>query len=110
MIIAGGRDYIPTAIDCLKLAFELGRIGATEIVCGMANGADRFGLNIGKALGYTIKKFPAEWEKHGKAAGLIRNGEMARYADILILYPGGRGTDNMKRQAEENGLKIIEIK
>ena len=41
--------------------------------------------------------FPADWDKHGRAAGPIRNKQMADYADVLIAVWDGksRGTKNM---------------
>jgi len=47
-----------------------------------------------------IKLFSAEWSKHGKAAGPIRNAEMAEYADALILVWDGKsnGSASMLRE------------
>jgi hypothetical protein len=44
----------------------------------------------------------------GKKAGFVRNAEMAEYADMLMAFPGGRGTDNMVKQAKRFGLKIFD--
>lgn len=43
----------------------------------------------------------ADWKKHGKAAGPIRNGIMLRDGkpDMVVAFPGGRGTANMVDQA-----------
>ena len=57
-----------------------------------------------------IKKFPAEWDKHGKGAGFIRNKQMAEYADAVVLFPGGNGTNNMYEQASKMNLKIIDLR
>jgi hypothetical protein len=54
-----------------------------------------------------VKQFPADWNKYGKAAGPIRNAQMAKYADAVILFPGGRGTANMRKLAKEHGLEIL---
>ena len=107
VIVAGGRDFVPKKFDYLQLSYQLGVLGATEVVCGMAKGADEFGRNVADCLRIPVKKFPADWEKHGSFAGPLRNEKMACYADALIAYPGGRGTENMKKQAMENGVKII---
>jgi len=53
-------------------------------------------------------KFPAEWNKFGKAAGPKRNKEMAIAADALIAFWDGksRGTKNMIELAKQKGLKV----
>jgi hypothetical protein len=55
-----------------------------------------------------IKKFPANWDLYGKAAGHLRNKEMALYADGLIAFMinNSKGTSNMIKQAKENKLWI----
>ncbi len=52
---------------------------AVEIVSGGASGADALAEEFAKRnhLGLTV--FAADWEKHGKSAGFIRNEEMHRY-------------------------------
>lgn len=55
-----------------------------------------------------LNTFPADWNKHGRAAGPIRNEEMAQYADALIAFWDGksRGTKSMISLATEYSLKI----
>ena len=55
-------------------------IDPVEIISGHAPGADTLGEKFAKAYGYPLKIFLAEWNKYGKAAGPIRNEEMAKYA------------------------------
>ena len=46
-----------------------------------------------------VKPFPADWDRHQKAAGRIRNKEMAYYADALVAITyGTSGTWNMVQQ------------
>ena len=61
-----------------------------------------------KEKGYQIKRFPADWGKYGKKAGIIRNRAMAEYADALLAYWDGKssGTRNMIEIARELGLKV----
>lgn len=51
---------------------------------------------------------PADWDGKGKAAGYIRNAEMADYADALIAFwdDESRGTGNMIALAQDKGLKV----
>lgn len=104
VIIAGGRDFddMPALVKVIKNSgFEIG-----EVVSGCAPGADTLGLYWARANGIPEKLFPAQWGLLGKVAGPIRNRKMAEYADALIALPGGRGTDNMVREAYKRGLKV----
>ncbi len=108
IIIAGGRDFVPTKKHVSWLIDALVENKCSELICGMARGADMFGFSVAKAMGIPTKEFPAKWEEFGPAAGPIRNEEMAKYADVCILFPGGKGTANMKKNAIKYNLKVVE--
>lgn len=108
LIIAGGRDYHLTESDHAKLLDLLPR-GITEVVSGGAPGADTYGELWADFYRIPVKRFPADWNTHGRAAGPIRNREMAEYADAVVLFPGGRGTADMRRAAEKAGLEIFDF-
>lgn len=71
-----------------------------------APGADYFGLLWAITNGITVKKFPADWNQYGRSAGFLRNIEMAKYANALVVFPGGKGTEHMMQQADKYGLTI----
>lgn len=103
-IIAGGRDYSLTKQD-----FEyLDSLNITEVISGGARGADNGGeyYSILRNLDLTI--FKANWNRYPRAAGILRNKRMAKYAEAVVLFPGGRGTDNMYEIALKYGLKIYD--
>jgi hypothetical protein len=105
LIIAGGRDFS----DKQKLYEEVAKLeGITEVVSGTAKGADKLGEEYAKDNNIPLKKFPADWTKHGKAAGPIRNGEMAEYGDALIAFWDGKssGTKSMINLAKQNNLQV----
>lgn len=106
VIIAGGRDYQFTKKD---IAF-LDKVAPAihEVVSGGATGADRCGEDWARSRNIPVRVYTADWDKHGKAAGPIRNGQMAEYADAVILFPGGRGTDNMHEQAINKNIYIVD--
>lgn len=110
VIIAGGRDFEGLYEHFAWLTNHLKEMGATEVVCGMARGADMFGYHAAQMLHLPVKEFPADWNKFGKSAGYKRNVEMADYADAVILFPGGKGTMHMRNIAAAKGLEIIEYK
>ena len=111
-IIAGTRtwkDIFAIRMLLNEVQEELGPI--TEIVSGGASGADEIGEMLAKEKDIPVRRFPADWDKHGKAAGPIRNREMAAYADVLLLAWDGEspGSRNMLRTAREYGLGIYGV-
>jgi hypothetical protein len=52
--------------------------------------------------------YPANWKTNGRAAGPIRNREMLTQEepDLVLAFPGGRGTSNMVRLANEAGVPV----
>ena len=108
VIIAGSRnfnDYNLLKTSCDNLLTQFTNI---EIVSGTARGADKLGERYAREKGYDIKQFPANWDKHGKSAGYIRNDEMAQYSDMLIAFWDGtsKGTKHMIDLANKRGIKV----
>jgi len=111
LIIAGGRDYQFTNDDMLRLDKIHGHAErVTEVVSGGAKGADRCGEQWAIGMQLPIKRFPADWEKHGKRAGPLRNAEMAAYANAVALFPGGIGTQSMFNEATKAGITIYDYR
>ena len=115
IIIAGSRDF--TDYDLLKdmlISFidSLPKSAQIEIISGTARGADSLGEQLAKEIGYTLKRFPADWERLGKKAGYIRNNEMAEYASGAIGYlfafwdGQSKGTEHMINLAHKHGLTV----
>jgi len=109
VIIAGGRDFSDFDLLYCTMDHLLSNTQNTvRIVCGKARGADTLGERYAKEKGYAVDYYPADWERYGKAAGFIRNEEMARNADALVAFWDGksRGTKNMIDLAKRYGLKL----
>lgn len=107
LVIAGGRSYSLTDADHRFLRQLCRSHRVTEIVSGGAPGADRGGELFAKAAGLQLTVFPADWATHGRAAGPIRNRQMAEYCDLVVLFPGGRGTQSMLREARRVGKPVL---
>ena len=105
-IIAGSRGI--TDYNILLKAIDESKFEITEIVSGGARGADALGEWYASQHNLLIHKFLAEWNKHGKKAGILRNIEMSDNADALIaLWDGkSRGTKHMIDQARKKGLSL----
>jgi hypothetical protein len=110
VLVTGGRDF-----GDRKLLFEtLDRLHATHVfsvlIHGDASGADRLAGEWAVARGVQVEAHPADWKKHGRAAGPIRNTQMLdEKPDLLVAFPGGRGTADMVRKAKAAGLEVVMI-
>lgn len=111
VIIAGTRefrDYGTLRDTCNRLLAEKQRTHDIVVVSGTARGADSLGERYARERGYQLRRFPADWERYGKAAGYRRNSQMADNADALIAFWDGqsRGTKNMIEMAKKKKLEI----
>lgn len=83
-------------------------MGFAEIINGDARGADRLSSVWAESNNIPIRKFPADWDLHGKRAGPIRNSQMLREGtpDLVIafLFPNSRGTRHMIDIAQKAGI------
>jgi len=116
-IIAGSRT-----IDDIRLvrnAVVKSGFCITEIISGNARGVDRAGERYAKQAGIDLVIFPANWERHNRAAGPIRNERMARYAiadesrpgALIAIWDGqSRGSKNMIDTAKALGLKVFVLR
>jgi hypothetical protein len=95
VIVAGSREL--TDIRLVDQAIMDSKVHITELVSGGARGVDAMGEQWARLNDVPVKVFPANWNLHGKAAGPIRNRQMAEYADFLVCIWDGcsRGTKNM---------------
>lgn len=76
-------------------------------------GADAIASLVWTANGGLEEPHPANWAKHGKAAGPLRNQEMVNLgADVCLAFPLGesRGTRDCMRRAEAAGIPVQEWK
>lgn len=111
----GGRDL---AWSHQRIAAELlARSGGRSVHLLLHGGARGADAAIGRAahqLGWSSLVLPAQWERHGRAAGPIRNRELLAQAItraaaltspgsiasvLVVAFPGGRGTASLVQQA-----------
>lgn len=106
-IIAGSRDGVE--FKHVLIAISLCGWDISTVVSGTARGADRFGEEWASLNNIPIERYPADWDNNKKAAGYIRNIEMADNAEALIaLWDGeSRGTKHMITVAKRKGLKVF---
>ena len=112
-IICGGRDFADNEVfnsamgDLIRLKGVPG-----DVVQGGASGADDMAKAWADRHAIGSWTVPADWQKHGRAAGPIRNQAMLdKYAVALVVaFPGGRGTADMVRRSRDAGVDVAEIK
>jgi hypothetical protein len=107
LLVCGGRDFD----DYDLLEWKLERVTYwwdDVIVChghgfnksGRPPGADRLAELWAEKNWYDRQHFHADWDKHGKAAGPMRNREMCRFVEsmggLLVAFWDGEspGTKN----------------
>ena len=97
LIIAGSRTINSTVEEIGRMVDHNFFSLPSEVVCGLAKGPDLVGKAWAAQMNIPCRDFPADWEKYGKRAGILRNEEMGDYADALLaLWDGeSRGTKHM---------------
>lgn len=110
LIIAGSRGVV-MAYKYIVESLEENNIDRNEIECiisGTARGVDKVGEDFAADNMIYCERYPADWDKHGKAAGYIRNTVMAENADALLAIWDGesRGTKHMIDIATKKGLTV----
>lgn len=113
VLVCGGRDY-----DDIRRVFQVldkfhSEAGISVIIEGGARGADKLAREWAEhSYGCgNVETFEADWENQGRFAGPARNQRMIDEGkpDLVIAFPGGRGTADMMRKARKAGVKVIEI-
>jgi hypothetical protein len=114
VLVCGGReyqDYLRFARAMCALRDELGPFEA--VIHGGAQGADWCAHLWANSPTGEISEivFKADWATHGCKAGPIRNQQMLDEGkpDLVVAFPGGRGTDDMVRRAEKAGVPVKRI-
>ena len=123
VLVCGGRDYI----DLNAFRAEMHKIAqkhfprtepdeygnylyTVTIIAGGASGADRMTADWAANEWCQYEEYKADWSS-GTKAGPIRNERMLIEGkpDLVVAFPGGRGTADMVRRACKAGVKVIEV-
>lgn len=114
ILICGSRDFDDREFFALAMQAWVAKHGLPrEIVEGCARGADSLAEDW--ATGdpdIVLQHFPADWDRHGRAAGPIRNQQMLDEGqpDAVIAFTRdlrtSRGTRDMVTRARRAGLPV----
>jgi hypothetical protein len=116
VLVCGGREFDDWALFTKSIKEHIGVFRGPNpditIIQGGATGADFLAKVYAKWVGFSHREFKADWKKHGRAAGYIRNKQMLveGQPNLVIAFPGGDGTADMIAQAKKAGVEVIEIK
>lgn len=122
ILVCGGRKFdnwvlLSSTLD--KLCLDRGWIREPDesgnwlpdvtVVHGGAEGADSLATDWAVVNWCYLTVHAADWDNLGKAAGPIRNKKMLEQAepDIVVAFPGGKGTANMIKLAKEAGVEVM---
>lgn len=109
VLVCGGRHYNKTSVvfgvlDRLALNSQI------MVINGGATGADQRVREWADERGTACATVPAPWGKHGASAGPIRNSWMLHLKpDIVLSFPGGRGTNDMTKKALSAGVETFAV-
>lgn len=114
VIISGDRRWNCANLARRVIARLVARHGEVDIVQGSADGVDFAFVEAAYDAGCGVCSFPANWEKHGKRAGPLRNQEMINEgADFVIAVhrslAWSRGTGDLVRRALAAGIPVYLI-
>jgi hypothetical protein len=105
--IVGSRDFAPLSL----VAAVVNRLpDDTVIVSGGAQGVDHAAEVYAKGRLRCIV-FPADWRKHGRAAGFLRNTDIVNSSQYVIAFWDGvsHGTADSIRKAVKSGKPLTVV-
>lgn len=109
VLVCGGRSFtdkahVFAAMDRIHRVHRIHRV-----IHGGASGADNLAKWWASERRISCRAFPADWKQFHRAAGPIRNADMLTQGkpDLVVAFPGGKGTANMVQQAKNAGVPIV---
>lgn len=112
VLICGDRNWTNFKLVLEKLREIQQERGVEVVIEGEATGADLMGRTAAAQLGIPVQEFPADWRKHGRSAGPIRNRQMlkeGRPTLVLAFHPfieNSKGTKDMVAVARAAGVPV----
>ena len=109
VLVCGGREFANRQmLDETLNRLHLDR-GVTLIISGGARGADTMAEWWARAEIVPCDVYQADWTGLGRKAGPIRNQRMLDEAkpDLVVAFPGGKGTADMVRRGRQAGATRI---
>ena len=106
--IIGSRSFVNWMDGYKRINPYYNKYKFTHIISGGAKGADKIAKMYANDYGFKYIEYPADWKKHGKEAGFIRNFDIVNNSDFIIAFWNGksRGTQHSINLAGELGKEV----
>lgn len=118
VLVSGSRNWADRLSIVCALSRYIGRDDVT-IMHGAASrkdpatgeeiSADMIADDVARKLGLRVEAYPADWGRHGRGAGIVRNGEMLdRRPDLVMAFQrdGSSGTQDAIDGATARGIRV----
>ena len=109
ILITGSRTWENS--DTILEALDYHGGDYTTVVSGHCPiGADDMAEDAAHAMGMDVEEHPADWKKHGRRAGFVRNAEMvALGADLCLAFirDNSKGATMTADLAMKAGIETI---
>jgi hypothetical protein len=115
LMVAGGRNYVdfPAILTALEGYLD----GTWVLITGAARGADEAAESLWRNHQLPYIGIPARWKEQGRSAGpwrtlRILDGEALpgiAAPNLVVAFPGGKGTAFTVRQAEARHIKVVVV-
>ena len=107
VLICGSRDWKNREIICSWLS-KLQNWRFDTVIEGEAKGADSIARDEAEKMGVVILKFPADWNKYHKAAGVIRNKQMLEEGrpDLIVAFHDNIENSKGTKDTIQQGLRL----
>lgn len=112
VLVCGDRNW--TDEDGIRRVLK-GLIEPLVVIHGGARGADSLAGKVAEELGHEVEVYPADWQRYGKAAGVLRNQQMLDEGkpDFVLAFHAdlsrSKGTADMVRRAVAAGITVVPI-
>lgn len=112
ILVCGGRDFGKKFEERIWIINQLDTFTFTHLIQGGASGVDTCARTYAISHDLPYTEYPAQWGKYSKSAGFIRNKQMLDEGkpDLVVAFPGGRGTKMMIELAQKAGVPVREFK
>lgn len=118
--VVGSRDWRPAGwVEHEELSpfavFELLLLDLLKpgdtVISGGARGPDTWAILVARNCNFPVVEILADWDTHGKKAGMLRNSEVVARSDWVIAFWDGksRGTRDTIGKAHKTGCRVTVI-
>ncbi len=108
VLVCGSRKFADPFQASLAIDARIDKLpSGTTVIHGGALGADQIAAEAAARSGHIVKAFYADWDAHGRRAGIIRNLQMLdEKPDLVIAFWDGSSRGTAHTIAEAGARKI----